>query len=820
MKKLKKGLSLLLVLAMVFSLASTAFAAWSTDYEDDDQINQKEAVAVMSAMGIIEGDNGKFDPDGQFTREQAAKIVTYMILGADTAESLQITTNKFSDVSASRWSAKYIAYAANLEIVMGDGNGKFRPADDVSRIEWLKMLLVSLGLDPDENGLGDDPNWATNTQSLAVRSGLVSGKELALDWNRETAVLYAFNAMQKAQDKTWQLNYVYTGDSKDFKFVRQYAPTLVASTATDVYGREYKTWTNGKSGAEHETYAESDTLLASYENKVVKFEDIEDDIDLLAGNEGLFQVYVDGTKVADTSGYDKDTEFGGRGSVVEVYKHNPADDKDTAQYRIVVINTYVAVVGDIKPDSDTVELTYKIGYNQSTSKDITATAKAAVADLAKGDIVSFNVGAVSKKVSAYNVTKLTGTAVKVTAYGNTGMPTNENYVRIDGEQVFASKYQSKAADNEATVFTAIKTATVYYDSYGNILYYTDSTDTIARSVDGYVLVVASESKAGDATKLLGAAPEAKAQIVDLETGKTSVVDRAYMLDGTTYKYTTKTGAAGAEVKNATSDALTAGFYAYYLTDDGKYIFEDASATAAVLSVKAGTDGTQLATNDVIVNKGQAQVGNFTGAFADANTKVTTIDKVGSTGTYKASTVTGIANYNKIQAKSTTQALVIYSNKKVSNVVIYNSGTTDAAVVDTNTYGMLKSQNDIPTDDNGVKTYKYTFVVNGQDVEYTSTTDLNFATNQNKVYEISEANGIVTFNPVTAEYSKATVTLVTDTYIVVNDTYVIYKDANNYHETDVSRAHEGVVKGATVTTYKSTFAGNTANTAYVVVVDPT
>jgi hypothetical protein len=619
--------------------------------------------------------------------------------------------------------------------------------------------------------------------------------------------------MVLAQDPTWYQQYVYTGDAKDYKFVRQYAPTLVASTASDIYGREYKTWTNGKSGAEHETYAESDTLLASYENKVVKFEDIEDDIDLLTGNEGKFQVYVDGSKV-DSSEYDKDTGFGGRGSVVEVYKHNPADDKDTAQYRIVVINTYVAVVGDIKADDTNVTLSYTNYANEEV------TAKAELGDLAKGDIVSFNVGAVSKKISAYNVTKLTGTAVKVTAFGADSMPPFESYVRIDGEKVYASKYQSKAADNEADIFTEIKTATVYYDSYGNILYYTDSTDTIARSVDGYVLVVAAESKAGDATSLLGAAPEAKAKIVDLETGKTSVVDRAYVLDGTTYKYVTKTGAAGAEVQDKTSNALAAGFYAYYLTDDGKYIFEDASETAAVLSVKGGSDGTQLAENGVIVAKGKANVGNFTDAFANSDTKLTTIDKNATTETYKASTVTGIANYNEIKAGSTTQVLVIYSNKKISNVVIYNSGTTDAAVVDTNTYGMLKSQNDIPTDDNGVKTYNYTFVVNGKDVEYTSTTDLKIGTNKNKVYEISEANGIVTFNPVTAEYSKATVTLVTDTYIVVNDTYVIYKDANNYHETDVSRAHEGVVKGATVTTYKSTFAGNTANTAYVVVVDPT
>jgi hypothetical protein len=701
---------------------------------------------------------------------------------------------------------------------MGDGNGKFRPADDVSRIEWLKMLLVSLGIDPDKNGLGDDPNWAANTQSLAVRAGLVTGTQLGLEWNRETAVLYAFNAMKLAQEPAWYRQYVYNGNNEDYKFVRQYAPVLKQVTTVDEFGREFATWTNGGKTV----YAESDTLVASYENKTVKVEDILDDLDLLNtdANRATLEVYNDGVYAAGSlTGTKTDiaesATYGGRGSVVEVYRDSVTDG---VQYRIVVINTYVAVVGQIKPDDDTVTLSYNNGADK--------TAKAAIADLAKGDIVSFNVGAVSKKISAYNVTKLTGTAVKVTAFGATDGPDAEPYVRIDGEQVFKSKYQTKSADNEASTFTEIKTATVYYDTYGNILYYTDSTDTIARSVDGYVLVVKAESEDGTASSLLTDAPKAKAQIVDLETGKTSVVDRAIVLDGTQYKYVTKKGQAGDNVEQS-STALTAGFYAYYVTDDGKYIFEDASATAAVLSVKAGTDGTQLATNDVIVNKGQAQVGNFTGAFADANTKVTTIDKVGSTGTYKASTVTGIANYNKIQAKSTTQALVIYSNKKVSNVVIYDSGATDAAVVDTNTYGMLKSEDDIPTDDNGLTTWTYTFVVNGQDVQYTSDTALYGGAGQpadlqaalNGVYEISEENGIVSFTRLTADKTKAKVTLVTDTYIVVDNTYVVYKDANNYQEADASRAHEGVVKGATVTTYKSTFADNGDNTAYVVVVDP-
>ena len=150
MKKLKKGLSLVLVLVMVFGLATNAFA-WDTTYADNDQITYKEAVEAMSGMGIIDGKlDNLFDPAGNYTREEAAKVLTYMLLGPEAAEVLKQPTNtSFTDVDAERWSSGYIAYAAAQDIIVG-WDGAFHPGESLTRAQWLKMLLVALGYDPIE----------------------------------------------------------------------------------------------------------------------------------------------------------------------------------------------------------------------------------------------------------------------------------------------------------------------------------------------------------------------------------------------------------------------------------------------------------------------------------------------------------------------------------------------------------------------------------------------------------------------------------------------------------------------------------------------
>ena len=149
MKNLKKVLSLVLALAMALSLMTAAFAADASDYKDYSKVTYKEAVDVMTAAGIFNGGDGNnFNPDATLTREQAAKIITYMLVGQEKADKLTATIAPYADVAANRWSAGSIAYCTNEGIIAGDGNGRFNPTDGVTGLQFAKMLLVALGYDP------------------------------------------------------------------------------------------------------------------------------------------------------------------------------------------------------------------------------------------------------------------------------------------------------------------------------------------------------------------------------------------------------------------------------------------------------------------------------------------------------------------------------------------------------------------------------------------------------------------------------------------------------------------------------------------------
>ena len=74
---MKKLLALVLALVMSMFIVTISNATFS----DAADIDYKEAVDVLAAVGVLEGPDGKFDPKAELTREQAAKIIAFLDLG-------------------------------------------------------------------------------------------------------------------------------------------------------------------------------------------------------------------------------------------------------------------------------------------------------------------------------------------------------------------------------------------------------------------------------------------------------------------------------------------------------------------------------------------------------------------------------------------------------------------------------------------------------------------------------------------------------------------------------------------------------------------
>ena len=242
MRTLKKTLSLVLVVAMVLGLcvvgasAKDAVENFTDDYQKVGAAYQ-EAMGVLVGVGIIDGmTETALEPQGTYTREQAAKIIAYMLLGKSKADSLKCTVAPFDDVAASRWSAGYIAFCVEQGIIDGMTATTYEPTGTLTGFQWAKMLLCAIGFGVKGEFTGS--SWSVNTALVAHKVNLFAGDLDGADHTalrREQAALYAFNALKTAK-------VAYSPNVTSYVFgIEGYTTVnnIGTSLATDVYDLKY-----------------------------------------------------------------------------------------------------------------------------------------------------------------------------------------------------------------------------------------------------------------------------------------------------------------------------------------------------------------------------------------------------------------------------------------------------------------------------------------------------------------------------------------------------------------------------------------------------
>ena len=194
---MKKFLSLVLALVMTMSLVTVS--AGAKDFSDDGSITYKEAVDVISGIGVVDGySGGDFKPTEVLTRGAAAKIICNLILGPTTASYLSADTAPFKDVPVTNVFAGYITYCSQQGIINGYADGTFRPTATLSGNAFMKMLLGALGYDSAIEGY-TGANWTVAVIKQAAGIGLDDGNDEFVGSKavtREEAALYAFNMLQ------------------------------------------------------------------------------------------------------------------------------------------------------------------------------------------------------------------------------------------------------------------------------------------------------------------------------------------------------------------------------------------------------------------------------------------------------------------------------------------------------------------------------------------------------------------------------------------------------------------------------------------------
>ena len=342
MKNFKKVLALVLALATLLSFATVAGAKVDTTeiYADAKDVKYVEAVDVLTAIGVLNGKGASFKPNDTLKRSEAAKIIAMFDNGDTDISSLYNPANTFVDVAKDYWAVSYIAYCAKQGIISGVGNNKYAPESRLTGIQFLKMVLVTLGYDAKEEGLVGT-SWKVNVLKLARAAGLtdVLGKKYDYDkeLTRDAAAQIMLNALNAKtvsygqEIKTSGRKNVLTtaGAIENDSYLYESWKLKKLTDKDDAFGRPCHIWKLGKD--EIGTYVEG--ALASYTVAVAGC-DILNDCDFDEDGVKLTE-YIDGAKSAakKTIKNTTATDIGGQGVLTEVFED-----------RIVFINTYLAKV--------------------------------------------------------------------------------------------------------------------------------------------------------------------------------------------------------------------------------------------------------------------------------------------------------------------------------------------------------------------------------------------------------------------------------------------------------------------------------------------
>lgn len=176
-------------------------AADPAEFVDAKDIQYWDAVATLTKLGVVSGkDDGSFDPAGNVTRAEAAKLIAVLMNGGSEPNVEAKVAPTFSDTKG-HWAEPYIEYCADMHIVNG-WDGRFDPDGSVSVVQFCKMALTALGCDSTAYGLTGSI-WASMTKSQAKMAGLtqslpnegMDGTGADQPASREVAAQILYNAL-------------------------------------------------------------------------------------------------------------------------------------------------------------------------------------------------------------------------------------------------------------------------------------------------------------------------------------------------------------------------------------------------------------------------------------------------------------------------------------------------------------------------------------------------------------------------------------------------------------------------------------------------
>ena len=707
---MKKFLSLVLALAMTMSLVTVS--AGAKDFTDNSKIEYKEAVDVVSALGIVEGyEDGAFNPQNTLTRGAAAKIICNLILGTTTASALRADTAPYSDVPTTNTFAGYIAYCQKEGIISGYADGTFRPAATLTGYAFMKMLLGALGYDSDIEGY-TGANWSIAVGKRALGIGLDDGNDNFVGVNavtREEACLYAFNTLKatmveydakttvsvegaqvtvggsEAKNVSQDGYKSYTGDSDDttLEFCEKNFDKLKAKDDTNGFDAPATKWTyDGDEIGTYDKDADTTLVVADAEKSLETLITDGDYMDISSKDiDADAKVFFNGLDLGKYSAVKGDDDLAGKGDIIDVYEN---DDNDV---ETIVIRSYTYAKIDAVDDDLSTTLKNRDASVELSLVDINGDS------LGNGDYYD-DYNSDEKVLNGYNADYEEGTvlAVALAADADDDDAILDSYIveTVTGtpsasRKVETTDYANFLLGNYQGAGKGVKNGSITVDGtkYNYAAQFTGLTDTdtvdfnkeynVYLTAEGYVLAVD-----GDVTASLSDVYYVTGYYKETKAGSDSTYVQAVSLkDGTVQELKVDTDVScdlTTDTSKASSTIKPLGKL-YKLDEDSNKWSGDKYSNSKYIVTEAETLEADVTSTSSVVRTDDVY-------YLDDSTFFISVEKSGADIDVK--TATGVMSMDCDSASGNVKAIVI-ANDNDALVVIYigddlNGATSAADIV--------------------------------------------------------------------------------------------------------------------------------------------
>ena len=136
------------------------------------------AIESIKNLNIINGyADGTFKPFQEVNRAEALKMI---LNSANIIPKKGLFDTTFPDVPLDSWFAGYVMEGLTREIINGNADGTFAPNRTVNKAEFIKMLLKTYNINPDEYQLPQQiaidvkpEDWFASSMNYAKDKGII-----------------------------------------------------------------------------------------------------------------------------------------------------------------------------------------------------------------------------------------------------------------------------------------------------------------------------------------------------------------------------------------------------------------------------------------------------------------------------------------------------------------------------------------------------------------------------------------------------------------------------------------------------------------------